>query len=222
MVTNFKQWGIEEYAAKLIKHKARQLVRAPGFTISDREDIQQDLIVALLENLPKYDSSQASRETFITKIIDSAVCNLLRHRRSISREAETNALSLNVYITDEEGQTTERVETISAEDHDRFLGRHGRPTPDDVHVQVDLEQAVAKLTPKLRRLYELLRTETVAGAARKLNLPRTTVWDSVIELRNALNALGIAGFSDESAVAANEDRLYLQYRSTENLKGTER
>ena len=47
--------GIDPYAAGLIRFKARQLVGQAGFTASDRNDLEQDLILDLLRRLPKYD-----------------------------------------------------------------------------------------------------------------------------------------------------------------------
>ena len=40
--------GIDDYAVRLIKHKARQLIGSAGFTESDRDDLEQDLMLDLL------------------------------------------------------------------------------------------------------------------------------------------------------------------------------
>ena len=51
--------GIDEYAVRIIKYKARQLVGRVGFTESDREDLEQEMILDLLQRLPKYDPARA-------------------------------------------------------------------------------------------------------------------------------------------------------------------
>ena len=40
--------GIDEYAVRIIKYKARQLVGRVGFTESDREDLEQEMILDLI------------------------------------------------------------------------------------------------------------------------------------------------------------------------------
>ena len=45
--------GIDEYAVQIIKYKARQLVGRVGFTESDREDLEQEMLMGLLQRLPK-------------------------------------------------------------------------------------------------------------------------------------------------------------------------
>ena len=58
-----------DYALEVVHHKARKLVGTAGFREDDVEDIKQDLIVDLLERLPKYRFS----ETHL--IADSRVTN---------------------------------------------------------------------------------------------------------------------------------------------------
>ncbi len=53
--------GIDPYAIRLIKYKARTLVGKAGFTASDREDLEQELILDLLHRLPRYDRNRAQR-----------------------------------------------------------------------------------------------------------------------------------------------------------------
>ena len=63
--------GIDPYAAGLIRFKARQLVGQAGFTASDREDIEQKLILDLLRRLPKYNPKRAQLNTFIARVVDT-------------------------------------------------------------------------------------------------------------------------------------------------------
>jgi len=61
--------GIDDYAVQLIKYKARQLVGRVGFTESDREDLEQEMVLDLLRRLPKFDPKRAGRNTFIARIV---------------------------------------------------------------------------------------------------------------------------------------------------------
>ena len=43
-----KYEGLDAYAVRLIKHKARQLVGRAGFVEADRHDLEQDLVIDLI------------------------------------------------------------------------------------------------------------------------------------------------------------------------------
>ena len=61
--------GIDEYAVQIIKFKAKQLVGRVGLTDSDREDLEQEMILDLLQRLPKYNPDRAQRNTFIARVV---------------------------------------------------------------------------------------------------------------------------------------------------------
>ena len=43
---------IDAYAVEIIRYKARQLVGQAGFTVADRDDLEQELILDLLRRCP--------------------------------------------------------------------------------------------------------------------------------------------------------------------------
>ena len=49
--------GIPPYASRLIRYKARQLSRQPGFRLDERCDLEHDLLTDLIDRLPKFDSA---------------------------------------------------------------------------------------------------------------------------------------------------------------------
>ena len=49
------RWEPTDYAAKLIKFKAKQLVSTHGFTEGDRDDIEQELLLSLWLRLEGFD-----------------------------------------------------------------------------------------------------------------------------------------------------------------------
>jgi DNA-directed RNA polymerase specialized sigma24 family protein len=71
---------VTEYARTLIRVKAKQIVRRPGFSRSDQADVEQDLVVHLLCQAEHFDPERASLNTFIARVIDSAVAMLVRER----------------------------------------------------------------------------------------------------------------------------------------------
>ena len=70
--------GIDEYAVQLIRYKARQLVGRVGFTESDRDDLEQELMLDLLRRLPKYNPDRAQRNTFIARVVEHKIATIIR------------------------------------------------------------------------------------------------------------------------------------------------
>ena len=116
---------IDEYVETMIRKKARQLVHSPGFSLSDREDIEQDLRLHLLLKLPHFDPAKASRATFANRIIESKAKDLIRYRTADMRDPAREQCSVNEMIDDGEGGTVARVATMTREDHQRRLRQIG-------------------------------------------------------------------------------------------------
>ena len=53
--------GIDTYAARLIRTKAHQLIGKAGFTENDRQDLQQDLMMDLLQRMRHFNPAKAVR-----------------------------------------------------------------------------------------------------------------------------------------------------------------
>ena len=109
--------GIDPYAAGLIKYKARRLIGQAGFTASDREDIEQELILDLLRRLPKYDPKRAQRNTFIARVVEHRVATLIEAQKAGIRDYRRCRCSLNDRFEDEDGRSVERVDTFDQEDY---------------------------------------------------------------------------------------------------------
>ena len=69
-----------DYARTLIRVKAKQLVRRPGFSRSDQEDVEQDLFLHLLRQVQHFDPTRGSLNTFVARVVNSAAAMLVRER----------------------------------------------------------------------------------------------------------------------------------------------
>ena len=109
---------IDPYAVEIIRLKARQLVGQAGFTASDRDDLEQELILDLLRRLPKYDPSRAKRNTFIARVVEHKIANLIEAQTAHKRDYRRCPCSLNERFEDEdEGRSVERAEKLDQEDY---------------------------------------------------------------------------------------------------------
>lgn len=175
--------GIDDYAVQLIKYKARQLVGRVGFTESDREDLEQEMVLDLLRRLPKFDPKRAGRNTFIARIVEHKVATIIEAQKAGMRDYRLCSCSLNDRLEDEEGRSIERMETIDQEDYLRRTGKLSRPMSELRHLSIDLRSAVQTLPPELRELCKRLQTESVTEISRDTGIPRGTIYESIKKLR---------------------------------------
>jgi RNA polymerase sigma-70 factor (ECF subfamily) len=182
--------GLDEYADRLIRIKARQLARRPEFQSWDPEDIEQELTLDLLQRLLHHDPARASRNTFIARAVEHKVASLIEHRTRTKRHCPTEMMSLDDPASGEDGEIVPRSETIDPATLQRV------PTPSDTpELAVDLALAMEDLPDDMRDLCERLRTETVSEIARRLGIPRSTLYESIRRLRQRLSERGLGGIS---------------------------
>lgn len=179
------QGTISEYAANLIRHKARQLVGKAGFTESDREDLEQEMQLDLVKRLPKFDPDKASEKTFVTRLIERKISRLIRHRTCEMRDHRRESSSLNGQVDDPECGTIERGNTVGEDRTEVRLLRRRRTQEEATRLRLDVEMVLSALPDDLRQVAERLMAETIAQAAVSLDRPRSTITDA----RNRLRAI---------------------------------
>jgi DNA-directed RNA polymerase specialized sigma24 family protein len=170
--------GIEKDVVLLIKSKAWQLVGKHGFTVSDREDIEQELMLDLLRRLRRFNPKRAKRKRFVNRVIDHGVARLVEYQNAEMRDYSRHGGSLSKKVDSPEGERVERAELLDVQ-----TCHPGRADEETCQLEIDVEAVVAQLPGELRTIAIGLKTETVAGLARKMDIPRATLQDLVVKLR---------------------------------------
>jgi len=192
MVSNKKSCELSDYALELVHHKARQLVGKAGYTQDDVDDIKQDLIVDLLERLSQFDPTKATYNTFVARLVERKISNLLRDRQAEMRDHRREVCSLNEEIDTGEDEPVQRLTTISQDDQDIRTGKYARPAEERAHLQLDMDSVLDGLTPELRQVAEMLPTKSVSQVARELGIPRRTFREKhLTQLREVFAAKGM-------------------------------
>jgi len=190
--TNQKHCELTDYALELVHHKAWQLVGKAGYTQDDVDDIKQDLIVDLLERLPQFDPAKATYNTFVARLVERKISNLLRDRQAEMRDHRREVCSLNEEIDTGEDEPVQRLTTISQDDQDIRTGKYARPAEERAHLQLDMDSVLDGLTPELRQVAEMLQTKSVSQVARELGIPRRTFREKhLTQLREVFAAKGM-------------------------------
>ncbi len=157
---------VNDYARTLIRVKAKQLVRRPGFCRSDQDDVEQDLFLHLLGQARHFDPDRGSLNTFIARVVNSAVAMLVRERGRIKRspagDAEVQSLEVKVEQTD--GPPVPLWMLISIADLQRRTGKAELSDAEMYELAEGVASAITSLPPELqdvcRSLLERNRTET--------------------------------------------------------------
>jgi RNA polymerase sigma-70 factor (ECF subfamily) len=191
MQSNQKQQEVNEYAARVIRHKAKHLVGTAGFTESDRDDLEQEMMLDVITRLPKFDANKGTPKTFVARIIERKISKLIRHRTTDMRDYRREAFSLNESVEDGDGGSIERGDLMSRESVDPVVATDSRTGAEEMAFLMDLETVLAGLPDHLRRLCEILKTGTISDAAREMGIPRTTLHDHVTKLRSLFEDAGL-------------------------------
>jgi len=186
--------GFDEYAVRLIRHKARQLVGKYGFDQSDLEDLEQDLMLDLLRRLAKFSPARAKRNTFIAIVLEHRVATIIESRKSAMRDYRLCRCSLNDPLEDEDGHIIERTETIDQEDYMLRTGRLSRSAAELRDLSLDVRKAMEQLPLELRRLCQLLTTYTVTRISYETGISRGTIYDLIKKIRAIFKDAGLQDY----------------------------
>lgn len=174
---------LNKSAYEIIRHKARQLVRGPEFRPSDQEDIEQELLLAILQRWPAFDPARASAATFIARIIENKAASIVRACRAAKRDArrcapldsdDTNA----VCEFDEDGCRRQR-------------GINVRSAIESMALYLDVASVIARLPDEQRHLCQRLLHESISSIARSSGEHRTSLYRTIHELRQRFADAGL-------------------------------
>lgn len=177
------------YAQKLIKHKARQICQHVGCTACDREDIEQQLAVWLCQQAPKFDPARASLNTFVNRVVNSAVRIVLRNRRRLKRSTDEVVRSLD-------GTTPtshEAVPPVLTADLDRRLGTETCSEIEQLEQREAMAVALDSMPADLADICRRLMEGSVASVAHDLGISRRQVRNALDRSRTYFEHAGFDG-----------------------------
>jgi RNA polymerase sigma-70 factor (ECF subfamily) len=102
-------------AKRIIRRRARMLIGLFGFTEHDVPDIQQELFLELYKRQESFDPGKGKESTFIARVVESKVIDLINHRRAECRDWRRCRDSLNQTVTLPDIGVIEKIETLECE-----------------------------------------------------------------------------------------------------------
>jgi len=194
--------ALDAYAEACIKHKAFQLVGQGGFTADDVEDLEQELRVHLFEQLPKFDPTRGAFTTFVDRVLTHKAADILDARFAARRDCRIQVGSLDDTVRLREGG---EVPIIDLDLEDAIHVHRGISTPspyEEAERSIDLERAMAALTPEQRDLCRRLMTATIAEISAATGVPRPTLYDRLRQIRAAFERAGLREYVRGSDISA--------------------
>jgi RNA polymerase sigma-70 factor, ECF subfamily len=177
------------YAKSLIRFKARQLTRNAGYARSDREDLEQELVLQLLSKAHLYDASRASADTFADRVITSAIAMILRDRRRQKRAAGLTAKSLERTRAGQEHGSVALRDVIVGEDLRRRGALGDDATGRDAFC--DVNDVLASLPAEVQGVCRRLADGNAASMAREMGISRRQLRNVVGMIRRRFEAAGL-------------------------------
>lgn len=174
------------FAANLIRRKAKQLAKKKCFRTLDPEDIAQELNMHLIRLAPKFNPDVSHWNAFVSTVVDRQVANMLEATQMQRRVDDQHVDSLSTPMPSDDGDVTTLAQLVRSDESTskRFTDEL---SPEEHFALCDeLENVLAELPSELRDLAERLKHDTIAQIARDLDIPRTTLYRQIDELRSAL------------------------------------
>ena len=193
-----KYEGLDAYAVRLIRHKARRLVGSAGFVEADRHDLEQEMVIDLLRRLPRFDPTLAKRETFIARVVEHHVATIVESQKAGVRDYRCCAGSLDERRQDEEGATPDVPPVLDFEEYRRETVAGAGRDEELRALRIDLTKVLADLPVDLRALCARLQTSTVSDVSRETGTPRGTVYEAIGKLRTRFARAGLAAYLEGS------------------------
>lgn len=187
---------IDRYTRGIVRRKVKQLIGRAGFTKQDREDLVQDMYARVLQSLPLFNPDQAHRNKFITAVVERYVANILRNKQAEKRDhRRISSLNVMIEITDE--GPTELSQTIGDRELDARLGREVLPKDVLDQLALDVAQVIATLPAPCQRLLELRKMLNMREVAEEMGVPRTTLNDWMVRIRETFELAGLQNYLKE-------------------------
>jgi RNA polymerase sigma-70 factor (ECF subfamily) len=186
--------AIDNALLNIVRIKAAGLTGTYGFSPSDRDDIRQELLLDCVIRFSKFDPGKSSRHSFLHRVVNNRVATLVEGQRAGCRDYRVCRSSLNDQIELAAGESEELGETVSSDDYESRIGRSTLSARERAELQIDVDSVISLLPLDLAAVAVLLRSVSIAEAARRLRLSRATVYRRITDIREIFAEAGLDNY----------------------------
>ena len=186
-----KDFVLTGYAKNLIAFKAWQLSKRRDFSRSDREDLQQELWQAVVSQADRFDPSRASIDTFIDRVVNTAVAMVVRDRERQIRADGFQAMSLDAAARDGDRSRQSLASQITEDDQARRLGRERHDEVAERERAEAVAAALAKMPPEISDVCRRVMGGSISTASAELKTTRRQIRNSLAIAKSYVEAAGL-------------------------------
>ena len=183
--------AIDSTLLAAVRTKSATLAGTYGFSVTDRDDISQELLLDGWLRLRKFDPTKSSRRGFLRRVVGNRVATLLDAQRAACRDYRSCQRSLNEKIEFTAGDFVELGETVSTDDYEARIGRRALSSRDRAELLIDVAKVIAILPRELAAIANLLRSAGVGETAHQLGVPRSTMYRRIADIRVVFENAGL-------------------------------
>lgn len=184
MASTNRYHGIDPRIVRCVRHHAARATAAlPGMEV---EDVEQELMLHVHRRLWHFDAARGSLRTFVDRIARHCAANLMHAARSEKRGAGVEFLSLDAITCN----CDDSEAAIAGPDGwTRVPTPHAGFSPEDLlNLRIELWRVFDRLPPALRSCFLGLFDNTVADAARRTGVSRSTLYERIATIRESFRA----------------------------------
>ncbi|WP_339910895.1 sigma-70 family RNA polymerase sigma factor [Symmachiella dynata] len=161
-----------EVLDRLADRHARGFVgRTNGLAADEHEDTKQELLLALYQAIDKYDPSRGTLAAFLDRVLRNRTAEMARRRNAAKRDWRRNGPSLQHPLRGRDASEpidSPLSDLIDAREARAHTGRNERQSEEAAALKLDMDTLKSKLQPDLRKLADLLESESISAAAEQL------------------------------------------------------
>ena len=179
----------------LITRKAQRLMGHYRFTESDQDDIVQTITFDVLRKRSRVNATRAQDMAFLICLVEHAVADLIAARKAACRDYRREEGALDQWQKDPFGDWALRGEMFTEEDAGRRVGWPSSSQEDRRDLLIDMSEAVSKLSPRDREIFEqyaALRSARAVGKA--MDLHHSTVCDALAQIKEHFQKSGLEAY----------------------------
>jgi DNA-directed RNA polymerase specialized sigma24 family protein len=175
----------------LVRRKAYELIRKPGFHRQDLEDIEHDLFLHLLSKSALFDPARATPWTFASRLIENKAASMIRKANAKKRSYHLHETSINEPIRNCKGKEVELAAIVDESMGRRHTGQRRRSEAELIQLRMDVAEANQALPSPLREVAALLSHVSEFAASEVLGVSRRQTAEHVAALRALYDDRGL-------------------------------
>ncbi|CAN5266168.1 hypothetical protein BH11PLA2_BH11PLA2_37020 [soil metagenome] len=183
---------LTDYAKNLIRFKSRQLCRRRDFRSEEPEDVQQYLWLSILKAIHHFDPTKASLNTFIDRVVNTAVAMMVRSRERRDELWDgVGTDSLNGPPSQDGATAQRKSQTVTSEDLHRRIGTEPCDEVECREACEAIDHALSAMPNSQRRFCRKLMAGSVKALATELGVSRRQVRKQIADTRPYFERFGL-------------------------------